>query len=98
MKNKDNNKPMKTEEEIAQNLRKKIDEAIYRTKNPSPIYFQNEKHKEMYLKSMKDQEMDKTPVNYEEELKRHRELQITAAKMEEEYFKNKKNQSFSLIL
>lgn len=56
------------------------------------IVFQNEAHKRMFFKSMKAiQEMKKTPANYEEEFKRHQELQIRAAKMEEEYLmKNKK--------
>lgn len=59
-------------------------------KKYSQFEFLNEKHKELSLKSMKAiQEMKKTPANYEEEFKRHVELQKKAAKMEEEYLKNK---------
>ena len=61
-------------------------------KKYSQFEFQNEKHRELTLKSIAAiQEMKKTPINYEEELKRHQELQIRAAKMEEEYLmKHKK--------
>lgn len=61
-------------------------------KKYSQFEFQNEKHRELTLKSIAAiQEMKKTPANYEEELKRQKENLKKAAKMEEEYLmKHKK--------
>lgn len=49
------------------------------------MVFLNEKHKELMLKSINDlKELHKLPINYEEELKRHRQMRIIAQRMEEE--------------
>lgn len=51
----------------------------------------NQFHKETTEKSLKAiAEMKKTPINYEEELERHNQIHIRAAKLEEEYLKERR--------